>query len=250
MIQDQIVVEVERRYETGKNAANRLRAQDQIPAVIYGGGKEMETLPLKVPRKSLVNLLRKGLHENTIFKLRLKGTDQQRHVMIRDMAVDPVSRDLLHVDFVRVLLDRKLRVAVPVSCEGTAVGVKNEGGLLNVVSHELEIECLPGDIPASIVVDVSRLHAKEVVRVSDLKLGEKIKLLEAPDRVVVHIGMPRAEEAAAAATAAPAEGVAETPLEPEVIKKGKKEGEEAAAEPAKPEKAEKKAEKPEKKEKK
>ncbi|HUM03379.1 MAG TPA: 50S ribosomal protein L25, partial [Thermoanaerobaculia bacterium] len=89
MIQDNIVVEVERRHETGKNAANRLRAADLIPAVIYGGGKGMETLALKVQRKTLVNLLRKGMHENTIFKLHLKGTDMQRHVMIRDMAVDP-----------------------------------------------------------------------------------------------------------------------------------------------------------------
>jgi large subunit ribosomal protein L25 len=239
MIQDNIVVEVERRHETGKNAANRLRAADQIPAVIYGGGKGMETLPLKVPRKSLVGLLRKGMHENTIFKLHLKGTDQQRHVMIRDMAVDPVSRALLHVDFVRILLDRKLRVAVPVACEGIAVGVKNEGGLLNVVTHELEIECLPADIPPAIRVDVSHLHAHEAVRVSDLSLGERIRLLEAPDRVVVHVGMPRAEEVPAAATAAPAEGAAEAPVEPEVIKKGKKETEETAAEPAKAEKGEK-----------
>jgi large subunit ribosomal protein L25 len=258
MIQDSIVVEVERRYETGKNAANRLRAADQIPAVMYGGGKGMETLPLKVPRKSLVGLLRKGIHENTIFKLQLKGTDQQRHVMIRDMAVDPVSRALLHVDFVRILLDRKLRVAVPVVCEGVCIGVKNEGGLLNVVTHELEIECLPADIPPSIKVDVSHLHAHESIRVSDLRLGERIQLLEAADRVVVHVGMPRAEEVPAAATAAPVEGAAEAPTEPEVIKKGKKETEEAAAEPAKAEKSEKaekgdrgeRAERAEKKEKK
>lgn len=236
MIQDNIVVEVERRHETGKNAANRLRAADLIPAVIYGGGKGMETLALKVQRKALVNLLRKGMHENTIFKLHMKGTDMQRHVMIRDMAVDPVSRALLHVDFVRVLLDKKLRVAVPVECVGTAIGVKNEGGLLNVVTHELEVECLPADIPATIQIDVSHLHAREAVRVADLKLGEKVRLLETSDRVVVHVGMPRAEEVPVAAAAAPVEGAAEVPTEPEVIKKGKKETEEAAAEPAKAEK--------------
>ena len=252
MIQENIVVEVERRYETGKNAANRLRAADQIPAVIYGGGKGMETLALKVDRKTLVSLLRKGLSENAIFKLTLKGTDQQRHVMIRDMAIDPVSRALLHVDFVRILLDRKLRVAVPVECEGIAVGVKNEGGLLNVVTHELEIECLPADIPASIRVDVAHLHAREAVRAGDLKLDAKLKLLEAPDRVVVHVGMPRAEEVPAAAAAAVEGATPETPAEPEVIKKGKKETEEAAAEPGKPEKAAKpekpaKADKKEKK---
>ena len=254
MIQDNIVVEVERRHETGKNAANRLRAADQIPAVMYGGGKGMETLSLKVPRKSLVNLLRKGMGENTIFKLQLKGTDQQRHVMIRDMAVEPVSRALLHVDFVRVLLDKKLRVAVAVEIVGTAFGVKNEGGLLNVVTHDLEIECLPADIPPTIQVDVTNLHIHDAIRVSDLMPGEKLRVLEAPDRVIVHVAVPRAEEVPAAA-AAPVEGaVAEIPTEPEVIKKGKKEIEEAGAEPAKAEKAEKaekteKVEKAEKKEK-
>ncbi len=246
MIQENIVVEVERRHETGKNAANRLRAADQIPAVIYGGGKGMETLALKVDRKVLVGLLRKGLSENAIFKLTLKGTDQQRHVMIRDMAIDPVSRALLHVDFVRILLDRKLRVAVPVECEGIAVGVKNEGGLLNVVTHEVEIECLPADIPASIKVDVSHLHAREAVRAGDLKLDAKLKVLEAPDRVIVHVGVPRAEEVPAAAAAAVEGAAPEAPAEPDVIKKGKKETEEAAAEPAKAEKAAR----PEKKEKK
>ena len=202
MIQENIVVEVERRHETGKNAANRLRAADQIPAVIYGGGQgDGDPLPEGPPEDS-GEPFAEGAHENAIFKLALKGTDQQRHVMIRDMAIDPISRELLHVDFVRILLDRKLRVTVPVECEGIAVGVKNEGGLLNVVTHELEIECLPADIPASIKVDVSHLHAREAVRAGDLKLDAKLRILEAPDRVVVHVGMPRAEEVVAAATAA------------------------------------------------
>jgi len=252
MIQENIVVEVERRTERGKNAANRLRANDEIPAVIYGGGKEMETLALKVPRKSLVNLLRKGIGENAIFKLQLKGTDQQRHVMIRDMALDPVSRALLHVDFVRILLDRKLRVAVPVEIVGTAFGVKNEGGLLNIVTHDLEVECLPADIPPTMKVDVAELHVHGAIRVSDLRVDAKLRVLETADRVIVHVAVPKAEEVAPAAVAAVEGAVAEAgPAEPEVIKKGKKETEEGAAEPApaKGEKAEKPA-KGEKKEKK
>jgi large subunit ribosomal protein L25 len=252
MIQESIVVEVERRTETGKNAANRLRANDEIPAVIYGGGKGMETLALKVPRKSLVSLMRKGIGENTIFKLHLKGTDQQRHVMIRDMALDPISRSLLHVDFVRILLDRKLRVSVPVEIVGTAVGVKTEGGLLNVVTHDLEIECLPADIPPTIRVDVTELHVHDAIRVSDLTFESKTRVLEAADRVIVHVAVPKAEEVAPAA-AVVAEGVAaeEVPSEPELIKKGKKETEEGAAEaaPARGEKSEK-TDKGEKKEKK
>lgn len=242
MLQEKVVLEVEKRLETGKNAANRLRAADKIPAVLYGGGKGMETWSLSVPRKSLVMLLRKGLHGNAIFQLKLAGTDQQRHVMIRDLTIHPVSRHLLHVDFVRVLLDRKLRVKAPVEMVGIAEGVKNEGGILNVVTHELLVECLPADIPEAIKIDVSHLALHANLRVQDLSLGDKVKVLEPADRVIVHVAVPRAEEPAPGAAAAPAEGVAATAAEPEVIKKGKKEEEGAAAE-AKPEKGAKPAEK-------
>jgi len=249
MLQEHIVVEVERRLETGKNAANRLRAQDRIPAVLYGGGKGMDTWSLSVSRKTLATLINKGLHANAIFKLQLKGTEQQRHVMIRDLALDPVSRAMLHVDFVRVLLDKKLRVKSDVEVVGMAQGVK-EGGILNIVTHEVLIECLPADIPEIIKIDVTEMKVHDSFRVSDLKLSDKIKILEPGDRVLLHVGVPKAEEVPAAAAAAVvpgAEGAAEAaPAEPEVIKKGKKEeeGAEAAAPPAKPEA------KPEKKEKK
>jgi len=247
MLQENIVVEVERRHTTGKNAANRLRAADMIPAVIYGGGREMETLLLAVPRKALVNLLRKGFHANSIFKLQLKGTDQLRHVMIRDLTQDPVSRHMLHVDFVRILLEKKLRVKSSVEIVGIAAGVK-EGGILNIVTHELQIECLPADIPTSIPIDVVELKVHDSFRVSDLKVDAKIRVLEPADRVIVHIGVPKAEEVAAPAAAVAVEGAA-VAGEPEVIKKGKKEEEGAAAAPAAAAapKAEKKAEKKDKK---
>jgi len=240
MIQENIVVEVEKRSETGKNASNRYRASDQIPAVLYGGGAAMDTMSLLVPRKTLVTLLRKGLHENAIFELQLKGTDQKRHVMIRDLTLHPITRSLLHVDFVRILLDRKLRVKASVEIAGIPNGVKIEGGVLNVVTHELAIECLPADIPPSIIVDVTSLNVHDSFRVSNLSLGDKVKILEAPDRVIVHVGYARAEEVAA--VAATTTEVAPTTGEPEVIKKGKKEEEEAAADgkAAKPEKKEKK----------
>jgi large subunit ribosomal protein L25 len=248
MLQEKIVVEVERRQETGKNAANRLRAQDRIPAVLYGGGKGMDTWSLTVSRKTLAGLLNKGLHSNAIFKLQLKGTDQQRHVMIRDLALDPVSRAMLHVDFVRVLLDKKLRVKSDIEVVGVPDGVKNEGGILNIVTHEVAIECLPADIPESIKIDVSAMKLHDSFRVSDLKLSDKVKVHENADRVLAHVGVPKAEEvpAAPAAAAAPgAEGAAAAaPAEPEVIKKGKKEEEGAEVAPAK---AEPKAEKKEKK---
>jgi large subunit ribosomal protein L25 len=231
MLQENIVVEVEKRDVTGKNAANRLRAADLIPAVLYGGGKGMDTWSLQVPRKTLSTLLNKGLHGNAIFKLQLKGTDQQRHVMIRDLALDPVTRHMLHVDFVRVLLDKKLRVKSDVEVVGVAAGVK-EGGILNIVTHEIAIECLPADIPESIKIDVSEMKIHDSFRVSDLKVGDKIKVLENGDRVLAHVGVPKAEEVVAAVAAVPgAEGAAAaTSAEPEVIKKGKKD--EEGAEPA------------------
>jgi len=231
MLQENVVVEVEKRTETGKNACNRLREKDLIPAVLYGGGAGMESLSLSVPRKSLLGLFRRGLHQNAVFLLQLKGTDEKRHVMVRDVTLSALRRELIHVDFVRILLDRKLKVKVPVETFGTALGVKH-GGLLDVVTRELEIECLPADIPASIKVDVSALDAGSVLRVTDLALGEKLHVLGDADRVIAHIVTHRAEaegtpEAAAAATA-----------EPEVVKKGKKEEEGKAA--PKAEKKEKK----------
>jgi large subunit ribosomal protein L25 len=253
MLQEQIVVEVEKRLTTGKNAANRLRAQDQIPAVLYGGGKDMETWSLQVPRKTLATLLNKGLHSNAIFKVNLKGTSQTRHVMIRDLTLDPVSRKMLHVDFVRVLLDRRLRVKSEIAIEGVPSGVKNAGGILNIVTHEILIECLPADIPESVKVDVSAMEMHDSLRVSDLKLSDKIKVLENAGRVIAHVGVPKAEEvvAPAAAEVVGVEGAAAPAAEPEVIKKGKKEEEgaepAAAGKAAVPAKAEGKAEKKEKK---
>jgi large subunit ribosomal protein L25 len=252
VLQENLSIDAERRQETGKNAANRLRARDMIPAVLYGGGRGTETVPLSIPRKSLLNLLRKGIHENAIFQLKMKGADAAGHVMIRDLSVDPVTRAMLHVDFVRILMDKKLKVKTAIEIVGIPFGVKNEGGLLNVVTHELSIECLPADIPHSIPVDVTELHLHGSIRVSDLKVDEKVRVLDASDRVIAHVAVPKAEEVVAAVATAEA---APTAAEPEVIKKGKKEeegaeekGAEKAAKPG--EKAAKPGEKAEKKEKK
>ncbi len=237
MLQDNVVVEVEKRTETGKNACNRLRAKDLIPAVLYGGHSGAESLALSVPRKDLLSLFRKGLHQNAVFRVHVKGADEQPHVMVRDVMLSPLRRELVHLDFVRVLLDRKLKVKVPVETVGTAAGVKL-GGLLDLVTRELEVECLPADIPTTIQADVTALDAGGVLRVADLALGEKVRILGDPDRVIAHVVTHKAEEAGAADAAAPATA------EPEVVKKGKKE-EEGAAKPAA--KAAPKAEKKEKK---
>ena len=235
MLQDNVVIEVEKRTETGKNACHRLRAKDLIPAVLYGGHSGAESLPPSVPRKDLLALFRKGLHQNAVFRVHVKGADEQPHVMVRDVMLSPLRRELVHLDFVRVLLDRKLKVKVPVETVGIAAGVKL-GGLLDVVTRELEVECLPADIPATIEADVTALDAGGVLRVADLALGEKIQVLGDPDRVIAHVVTHKTEEAAAEAAPATAE--------PEVVKKGKKE-EEGAAKPAA--KAAPKAEKKEKK---
>lgn len=232
MLQENVVIEVEKRAETGKNACNRLREKDLIPAVIYGGGAGMESIPLSVPRKSLLGLFRKGLHQNSVFLLQLKGTDEKRHVMVRDVTLSPLRRELIHVDFVRVLLDRKLKVKVPVETVGTALGVKL-GGLLDVVTRELEVECFPADIPASIPADVTALDAGGVLRVSELKISDRLTVLGDPERVVAHIVTHRAEAEGTA------EAAAATAAEPEVLKKGKKE-EEGKAAPKAGEKKEKK----------
>ena len=216
MLQEDVIIEVERRSETGKNACNRLREKDLIPAVLYGGGAGMESLALSVPRKSLLGLFRKGIHQNIVFLLQLKGTEDKRHVMVRDVTLSPLRRELLHVDFLRILLDRKMKMKVSVETVGIAAGVKL-GGLLDVVTRELEIECLPADIPASLKVDVSGLGAGDVLRVADLNLGDKPRVLGDTDRVVAHVVMPRAEVVEGA------EAVAT--VEPEIAKKGKKEEE-------------------------
>jgi large subunit ribosomal protein L25 len=231
MLNENLVLEVERRPQTGKNASNRYRDRDLIPAVIYGGGAALEPMSLVVGRKALITIINRKAQENSIFKLRLKGTDQERYAMIRDMSIHPVSRRIQHVDFIRILLDRKMKLRVRIEVVGIPKGVKVDGGFLNVVTHQLMIECMPGDIPESIAIDVAEMGIHDSLRVSDLKLGEKVKVLENAERVIAHVGVSKGEEAAVAVVAP----VAATGSEPEVIKKGKKE-EEAKT----PEKKEKK----------
>jgi large subunit ribosomal protein L25 len=226
---DQITVEAKPREDRGKNAARRLRRQGQVPAVLYGG--EGESLTLAVNAKQLAAILRSQSGHNTIFKVKLPTGDQS--AMLKDWQVDPLLGSLLHVDLLRVAMDVRMHVMVPVHTFGEPQGVKLQGGIFEMVTREVEIECLPSDIPKEIRVDVSELMIGKQLRAGDLPLdAAKIKLLSDPQRVVAHVVALRAEEekpAEAAATEAAA------PAEPEVIKKGKKEaeeGEEPAAAPA------------------
>ncbi len=218
----EITLEVSRREGTGKGVATKLRQKGKIPAVVYGGHRD--PVAIEVDRKSVADLIHKSEHGvRSIFLLKMAGTDQQRHAMIKDIQIDPISRTMQHIDFVRVMMDEVVRTSVPVRLNGTAIGVK-EGGLLDWQIRDLHVECLPNAIPDSIEIDISPLAHHEYYRISDLNLPQGVKVLDDPERVVVGVTHARAEvalETEAAAAAAEA-----APAEPEVIKRGKVEEEE------------------------
>jgi large subunit ribosomal protein L25 len=246
----EFVVPAESRSETGKNVNRRLRRRGMIPGVLYGTGKE--ATPVAVSPVEIGAILKSASGENTLFDLDLGG--KRRKVILKEFQREPLRGKLLHADFYEVALDKALEVKVPIELEGTPVGVKLQGGIVDFVTRELEVECLPADIPERITVDISHLELGKHLRVSDLKLGDKVKVLVEPDVVVAHVVLPRAEVVAEAAPteAAPTEEAATA--EPEVIKKGKVEGEadEKPEKGARPEKAERGArpERAEKREKK
>jgi large subunit ribosomal protein L25 len=222
----EVTIEVERREAAGKAASGRLRRSDLIPAVVYGG--EKEPISIQVPRKTLIDIFKAGGSENRIFLLKLAGTGQSRHAMIREMQVDPITNQVSHVDFQRIDMSRRIRVKVHLELVGTAYGVKTEGGLLDFVTREVEVECLPTAIPHEIRLDVSDVKIGEHLEVKDIQMPEGVTLLEDPDRVVVSVAHAKIEVEAPAA--APAEGAAEAvAAEPEVIAKGKKDEEKEKA---------------------
>jgi large subunit ribosomal protein L25 len=233
------------RGDFGKNAVRRLRKSGFIPAVLYGGpargdGGRPEAEPIAVDPKVLLRILHSGLGANTLIGLHLGG--EQSRVMIREYQLDPVTHALLHADFFRVALDKRVKVTVPVVLKGEARGVKQQGGLLDFVHRELEIECLPADIPERVEVDVSELMLHQGVRLRDLAENAKWTALDDADTLLVHVIAPKAEVEAPTPEAAAAAATA-TPAEPEVIKKGKAEKEEGEAEAAAPEKPEKREKK-------
>lgn len=213
----EVTLEVSRRENTGKEVAKKLRRDGKVPAVVYGGHKE--PVAITVDRKAVSELVQKSEHGvRSVFLLKMAGSDQQRHAMIKEITIDPISRRMEHIDFVRVVMDEKIKVTVPVHINGIAIGVK-EGGLLDWQVRELHIECLPTAIPDSIDVDVSPLGSHDYLRVKDLPLPEGSRILDDPERVVVGVTHARAEVSEAATAEVPAVG------EPEIIKKGKPEDE-------------------------
>jgi large subunit ribosomal protein L25 len=223
-----ITVEAELRLSRGKNEAHRTRAAGKIPAVLYGAPSE--PVAISVDPKAITRITRSAGGFNTIFDLAIAGGETTA-VMVVDKQVDPIRGLLLHADFKRVDLTKRLRVTIPVQTAGEAKGIKLQGGLLEVITRSVEIECLPDEIPERYVVDVTELMIGQAKRASDLVLAGSAKLVSPAEAVIAHVVSLRPEEepAAAATTeaAAPAAG------EPEVVKKGKKEEEEAAADKGK-----------------
>jgi large subunit ribosomal protein L25 len=229
---EKIVVEATARESRGKNEARRQRVQGNVPATLYGG--KSDAVSLTVSAKKLSQILRSATGHNTLFQVAFEGKEQP--AIVKDWQVDPVTGNLLHVDLLRIAMDVRMRVKVPVHTFGEPSGVKVEGGVFEIVTREVEIECLPGEIPTEFKLDVSGLALNAALRASDIPLDTaKMKLLTEPERVLAHVVTLRVEEEK------PADAVAAdaaTPAEPEVIKKGKKEieGEEGAEAPEKPEK--------------
>ena len=208
-------LDVVRRNRFGRNEAGRIRREGLIPAVVYGEASEAE--PVSVDPKALLKILRSQSGANTLITLNIDGGAGAK-VLVKEYQVHPVEAALLHADFYRVAMDKLLRVTVPVHLTGEAKGVKAEGGVVDFVHREVVLECLPGDIPEHITIDVSDLGLHDGIRVRDLPVG-KWKALSDQDMLIVHVVTVKVVEEAPAATDAAAAPAA--PAEPEVIKKGK-----------------------------
>ena len=217
------VLDAQARTPGNKNAARRVRVAGKVPAVVYGAGKD--AVSVSVDPRQVKSILYSKTGHNTIFDLALDG--EKTKAMIVDWQYEPIKGALLHIDLKRIAMDKKLTVQVPIVLKGEASGVKNEGGILEQLLREVELECLPADIPASIEVDVTDLVLNKVVRVSDLAHNDKIKFITDENQPIVHVTTVK-EEVVATPDAVAVEGA--TPAEPEVIKKGKQDAEGEGAE--------------------
>ena len=214
------VLEAIARDTFGKNEARRTRREGKVPGVLYGGEGQKPT-PIAVDPRALLRILHSEAGQNTLISLKMAGNGDTR-VLVKDFQLDPITHQVLHADFYRVAMDRVLQVTIPVVVQGEPVGVKQQGGVLEFIRREIEVECLPADIPENVELDVTELMLHQGIRVRDIATNPKWKAITEGDAMLVHVILPKAEEAAAApAEAAPA--AAATAAEPEVIKKGKKE---------------------------
>jgi large subunit ribosomal protein L25 len=221
------VLEATTRDSFGKNEARRTRRGGKVPAVVYGGSTDGNptATAIAVEPKALLKILHSESGANTLISLKLAGSGDTK-VLVKHFQLDPLTHEVLHADFYRVAMDRVIQVTIPVIVKGEPKGVKQQGGVLEVIRREIEIECLPGDIPENVEVDASELMLHQGIRVRDIAVSPKWTAISDADMMLVHVIMPKAEEVAAPAEAAAT--TATTPAEPEVIKKGKKEEAEEA----------------------
>src|SRR5687768_5102281 len=221
-------LKAEERAGRGKNEARRLRASGKIPAVVYGTEKNKAT-EIAVDPRVLLRILHSESGVNTLIGLEGAGLSAGAKVLVKEYQLDPIDHKLLHADFFAVAMDKLLTVTVPVVIKGEPKGVKQQGGVVDFVNRQIEVECLPADIPEHIDIDISELMLHQGVRVRDLPENAKWKPVSEPDLMLVHVVTVKVEEAPAADAAAAAAGPA-VAAEPEVIKKGKKDEDEDKAE--------------------
>ena len=220
-------LDVVARTGRGKNEARRLRVGGQIPAVVYGvheKGKAPEGTAVAADPKDILRILHSEAGANTLITLKLDGGESR--VMVKAYQLDPVTRQLLHADFYQLAMDRAITVTVPVVLRGEALGVKLDGGMLDFLTREIHVECLPADIPERLDVDVSELRLNQSIRLRDLPENPSWKILNEPETMLVHIVALKAE-AAAATDAVAADGAA-AGSEPDAAKKGKAESADAS----------------------
>ena len=224
MISNEAVSAQPREGKFNKNAARRVRVRGKIPAVIYGAG--LESIAVEVDPKHITRILHSETGHNTIFDLEITGSTAKTKAMIVDWQYEPIKSHLLHIDLKRIAMDKAMKVMVPIQLSGVAVGVKAQGGILEHVLREVEIECLPGDIPSHLDVDISNLELHGSIHVSDLPHSGSIKFLADEHATVAHVVAIREEVVPAADAVAAA-----TTTEPEVAKKGKGDADAAAPAP-------------------
>jgi large subunit ribosomal protein L25 len=217
-------IKANKREIFGKNAARRLRREGMIPAVIYGARDVTVSLDLK--KQEIFNILRAETGENTIFQISFDS--EMKDAMIKEIQRDPVTDEILHADFIQIIMDKTVRISVPVLPVGEAVGVKTEGGFVDLMTREVELECLPKDIPENIEVDISDLHLHQSLKVEDIAPIEGVEILSAPDAILVLVEAPSKEEEIEVVEEE--EEIISEGEEPEVIKKEKAEGEEKKGE--------------------
>jgi large subunit ribosomal protein L25 len=218
------ILEATTRETFGKNEARRTRQAGRVPAVVYGASADSAlakvATAIAVEPKALLKILHSESGANTLIALKLEGSATK--VLVKAYQLDPVTHQVLHVDFYRVAMDKMLQVTIPVVVKGEPKGVKQQGGILEFIRREIEVECLPGDIPEHVEIDVSELMLHQGIRVRDVATDPKWKPVSEADLMLVHVIMPKVEEAPVAADAA---AVPATTAEPEVLKKGKKDEE-------------------------